>query len=186
MLVCFDNLISGNKTPKLSHDTRNIWKLRAILYFLWHQGTYYFYSQRCYQKSESLNLVWVSLGFFIVPLLLTSQLIIVVRVFVILLLIFALTPTPICSHSRTYLCLSMPIHAYPCSLPLTSAHSRACWCTNIYGSITKAIISTHLIPSFIESLFEGILVVNTSQLLTAGDVTSVTYGRGRYGCTRRP
>ena len=45
-------------------------------------------------------------------------------VFVILLLIFTLTPTPICAHS--------------CALPLTPAHSRTYWCTNFYRRMTKA------------------------------------------------
>ena len=43
----------------------------------------------------------------------------ILRVFVILMSISALTP------------------AYTRSLPLTPAHSRTCWCTNIYGRMTK-------------------------------------------------
>ena len=38
------------------------------------------------------------------------------------------------AHSRTH----------PCSLLLTPAHSCTCWCTNIYGRMTKAALSIEL------------------------------------------
>ena len=62
-------------------------------------------------------------------------------VFIILLLIFALTPTPIHAHSHT---LSHSPRTLPHSpahsrtLPLTPAHSSTCWCMNIDGRMTKA------------------------------------------------
>ena len=41
---------------------------------------------------------------------------------------FCHSPVDFRAHSR----------AYPHSLPLTSTHSRMCWCRNIYGRMTKA------------------------------------------------
>ena len=69
-------------------------------------------------------------------------------VFVIILSIFTRTPAPIHAHSHAYPRLSAytpaPIRSYLCTLPLTRAHSRTCWCMNIDGRMTKALLAAKL------------------------------------------
>ena len=65
-------------------------------------------------------------------------------VFFIPLWIFTLTPASIRTHSHAYprslprLSALTPAHSR--TLPLTLAHSRTCWCTNVNGRMTKAAI----------------------------------------------